>query len=282
MRIVGFVSDDRGKLLPTLAGLLVLFAACLPGPSAPAPTPDPLAGRYSVSGGTSAIAMVTRLTEAFSKLHTGVIWVIEDVGSDAGVQLAAEGRVDLGMISRDLKEAEKGLVQKQSIGFSGTAVAVNAANSVSNLGKQQVRDIFAGRIGDWAGVGGSPGKVVVLVREAGSSTRASFESYFFEGKATYAKEAIEVFDIEEMIKALRSFTHSVGMVTLDRRTLTEPEIRLVGIDGVAATRENLVSGAYKLRRPLFLTYDPTKLKPAIRAFLDFVRSPEGQRIIEAN
>jgi len=242
-------------------------------------TPDPLAGRYSLSGGGGATEIVNALRDAFAKQHPSVTFVTEDIGSDAGVALTASGSVDLGMTSRDLKEAEKGKVQSIPVGVSGTAVAVNSVNPVTGLSKDQVKGIYAGTITDWSAVGGQPGKLTVLIRESTAATRSAFESFFFEGKPTYGPGVIEVYEIDETIKSLQSFKDSIGMVTINARTLAEPSIRMLAIDGVAPTRMNLQNGSYKIRRPLFLVYNNTSVKPAVQAFLDFVRGPEGQRII---
>lgn len=260
-----------------LAALLV--ASACGGALQPPPTQDPLAGRYTISGGGGALEPANALKDAFAKQHPGVLWAVEDVGSDAGISLAAAGSIDLGMISRDLRDAEKGKVETLPIGISGTAVAVNSANPVKDLSKAQVRDIYGGKITDWSSTGGGSGKITVFVRETGSATRSAFESFFFEGKPAYGKDVIEVFELDETLKALRSFKDSVGMLSITNRTLTDTTIRLVSIDGVAPSKENLQSGAYKIRRPLYFVYSSANLKPAIRAFLDFVRSPEGQRII---
>ena len=255
--------------------------AALPGTTQP--TADPIAGQYIVNGGGGALDNVKALTDAFQKAHPTITWQgLADVGSDAGVNLVLSGETDLGYISRDLKDPEKGKVEALSIGASGTAVAVAATNPVKSLTKDQVAKIFTGQIADWKDVGGTPGKIRLLIREAGSSTRSAFEAYFFDGKKpTYAPNAVEVTKIDETVNAINSFKESIGMVTMNASTFANATIAFATIDGVAASRENLNSGKYQVRRPLYFVYnaDPTKLKPAIKALIDFVKGPDGQKIL---
>jgi len=186
-------------------------------------------------------------------------------------------------VSRGLTPDEGAKLKTLSIGLSGTGVIVNAANPVKDLTKEQVRRIFAGEIKNWSQLGWENQEVKVFIREANAATRTSFESYFFGGKATYDKDASEVFELDQTLKAVGSFRASIGMATTSSRTATETTVHLVSIDGVAPTPENLVSGSYRIGRPLMLIYRPDEatLKPAIRSFLDFARSPEGQRIAAA-
>ena len=265
--------------------LAVLLAAC--GGATPViqpkPTDDPIAGTYVIKGGGGAIDSVRALTAAFSKIHPTVVWQgFDDVGSGAGVTLAVDGSIDIGYISRDLSAAEKGKVEIIPIGASGTGVGVNGVNLVKGLSKDQVAKIFTGQITDWKDVGGNPGKIRVLLREPESATRSAFESYFFGStKPTYAKDAIEVFQIDETLKAIGSFKDSIGMMTMNATSFNSTDVKLLTIDNVAATRETLSNGTYPIRRPLYFTYntDPTKLKPAIKSFIDWVKGPDGQKII---
>ncbi|HEY6204466.1 MAG TPA: phosphate ABC transporter substrate-binding protein [Candidatus Limnocylindria bacterium] len=263
-----------------IVALALVLAACGGTAKPPTPTADPLAGRYTASGGGGALAAVTALTARFSELHPGVKWQVEEVGSDAGVNLATTGAVDLGFTSRALTADEATKLKSVGIGLAGTSVIVNAANPVKDLTRDQVKRLFAGEITNWKQVGGEDLDVKVFVREANAATRSSFEQYFFGGKATYAKDATEVYELEQTLKSVGSFRASIGMATANQRTATEPTVKLLSIDGVAPTPENLVNGSYKIGRPLLLVFptDQSKLRAGIKAFLDFVRSPEGQQI----
>jgi phosphate transport system substrate-binding protein len=261
-------------------GLILVGAAAACGGQPTAPSADPLSGTYTASGGGGALPAVHALTKRFAEKHPGVVWQIDETGSDAGINLAAAGQIDFGFVSRGLVPEESLKLKTLNIGLSGTGVIVHTANPLKNLTKEQVRRIFSGEIKSWSELGWENAEIRVFVREANAATRTSFETYFFGGKATYTKDASEVFELDQTLKAVGSFRASIGMATSLGRTATEPNIHLISIDGVYPSPENLVNGTYRIGRPLMLVFPPdeAKLKPGIRAFLEFVRSPEGQQV----
>src|ERR1700704_5977986 len=260
----------------------VLLMSCGGANPIAKPTVDPLGGTSVTKGGGGALDAVKALTSGFSAQHPTVLWQgFDDVGSDAGVSLTVSSTVDVGFISRDLKAPEKGTVETIPIGASGTGVGINASSAIKALTKDQVAKIFTGQITDWKDVGGTAGKIRVLLREPEASTRAAFETYFFGStKPVYAKDAIEVFQIDETLKAIGSFKDSIGMMTMNAQSFSATDMKLLTIDGVSATRETLSNGTYPIRRPLYLVYhtDPTKLKPAIKSFIDWAKGVDGQKI----
>jgi phosphate transport system substrate-binding protein len=198
------------------------------------------------------------------------------------VSLVAQRQSDLGGISRELTTAEKGTVAVEPLGVVGTAVAVGSDGPITGLTMTQVRQVFTGEIKNWSALGGPDLPIKVLVREPNSATRQHFDEILFSGTpGSYAKDALTVGNNAEMSASIKSFAGAIGMVTLKQATVDDKRLRLVKIDGVPATIAALNDGTYKIRRPLYLVYptDKAKMKPATRAFLEFVQSTEGQKIL---
>jgi len=246
-----------------LAAILVAGAACVPTPSR---ANDSLTGTYFGSGSGAGLEQVQSLTKRFSALHPGVEFKLDDAGSETAAALVAQGQIDFGYASRDLTPEEAAKVVTIPMMGAGTAVAVN----------------FAGRITDWGTVGGQPGQVIqVIVREPGSSTRTSFDAYFFDGAKPSYPSAINVVESKEAYAQIRTLKGSIAMVTLQTSTQNDPTMRLISLNGIAATTANVQNATYPIRRPVsfFTSSDPAKVKPAIRALFEFIKSAEGQQIL---
>lgn len=260
--------------------LLVVAGAC----AAPAGGKDPLAGTYFGGGSGAGLEQIRALAKGFSALHPGVEFKLDDAGSETGIALVSNHQIDFGYISRDLTPEESRKFTSVPLMGAGTAIAVNPANPVVGLTKDQVRDIFSGKITDWAAVGGQPGHAIqVIIREPESSTRATFEAYVFGGSnPQYPASAIHVVESKEAYAQIRTLKDSIAMVTLQTSTQNDTTIRLLSLGGVAATIANIATGTYPIRRPVQLfTAADAPVKPAVKAFIEFIRSPEGARILSA-
>ncbi len=265
-----------------LSALLAMTLVTCGGLTVGSPQASPLTpGTYRGAGTGAGLESLTALATRFQAKHAGVTFKLEDVGADTSIALVANGDADFGFLSRDLKPDEKTRLTSIPYAGTGTGLAVNPLNAIGALTTEQVRKIYTGEITDWSQVGGQAGDIRPLVRERGSSTRASFEAYFFAGKATYGKNVIEVVESVATYQAVRDFKGAIAMITIQKTTAEDKTLRLLAVDGVAATTRNVNSGAYPVRRPIILTLhpDPARLKPAVSAFFDFIKSPEGQEIL---
>ena len=259
---------------------MTLVAAACGGAQTPAP--DPLAGTFRVGGGDAALANVQALADAFTAKHPGVKFSYDtSVGSDGAVNLAAQRVFDLGMVSREMGASEAELVEKVLVGVAGTGLVVHQANALTDLTTAQVQLIYSGRVIDWNAVGLSKQlPIIPLVREKGSSARTTFETYFFAGKPTYGGGVLEIQGGDQIRQAVAGQPGAIGMVGVTGDESAPSGTHIVTIDAVSPTKVALRDGSYKLRRPLYLIYGRGDQRPGIAEFFAFIRSAEGQRIID--
>jgi phosphate transport system substrate-binding protein len=259
---------------------ILFFAASCGGSTLPAR--DPLAGVYRIGGGDAALANVQALTDAFAAKHPGVKFQFDTtLGSDGGVNLAADHTLDLGMASRDLTLPETDLVDHVLVGVAGTGLVVHQSNPLKDLTTAHVQAIYGGKINDWSALGYVKLPIIPLVREKGSSARTTFETYFFGGKPSYGPGVLEIQGGDQIRQAVAGQAGAIGMIGVTNDSPDGAGIRLVTIDGASPTKQALREGTYKLRRPLYLVYPREgDLKPAVAEFLEYIRSADGQRIID--
>jgi len=272
-----------GRGVGILIAALLVFGACTGASVLPTPpkTKDPLAGDYVASGANGANPQMTALITRFSQLHPGVNFKLNDIDTETSVVNVNTGDVDFGYIGRELRATEP-KITLAPIGFTGSSMAVNAANPITNLTKDQIAQMYTGGIKDWSDAGSTAGPVKAFVREAASSTRSTIEAYVFGSNVPkYPTDVQEIFESADTIKAIGAFKGSIGTVTLSAKNLKDTSMKLIGMDGAQPTLANLNNGTWKISKPSYMTTngDPAKVKPAIKALVEFVKSPEGQKII---
>ena len=131
----------------------------------------------STDGSTSMEKVVGALGEYFMEQNPGTTFTYNPTGSGSGITAVQEGRCDIGLSSRALKDEEKasGLVETV-VAYDGIAIIVHPDNPVADLSVETIGKIYTGEITNWKDVGGNDAEIVVIGREAGSGTRDGFES----------------------------------------------------------------------------------------------------------
>ncbi len=225
------------------------------------------------AGSTSVQPFADQWAEAFMKSHPGHVVNVQGGGSSAGIAAVRSGTCQIGMSSRDLTPEEKPGLREITVARDGIAVIVHPSNPVSGLSVDEVREIFSGRIRSWKAVGGPDREIDVCTREEGSGTRGAFQEMVMK-KARIYRGAI----VEDSNGTVREIVvgdpDSIGFISLG---LVDRRVKALALDGVAATDPNILSGRYRLVRPFLFLVKPEN-EAAAAPFVDFVMSPEGQRM----
>lgn len=238
-----------------------------------------LSGSISMAGSTSMEKLANAVAESFMTKYPGVMVTAEFTGSSAGIEAVTAGSVDIGNSSRALKDSEKeaGTVEN-IVAIDGIAVVVDPANTVVELTKQQLIDIYTGTIKNWSEVGGEDGVIIVVGREAGSGTRGAFEELLeIEDACVYANELDST---GAVMAKVASTPGAIGYVSLD---VIDDSVIPVALEGVAPTVENIKSGDYFLSRPFVMATmgEISEQNEVVQAFFEYLKSEEGKEIIEA-
>lgn len=268
---------------------LSLFAGCAgekteEKPQTEKPEDSKIEGTVSVVGSTSVTPVAQNLADAFSSIEPGVKIDVQGVGSTAGVKAANEGSGDIGMASRNLKTAEKewGLTE-HVIAYDGIAIIIHPSNKVEDLSQEQITKIFKGEIKNWKEIGGEDKEILVVSRESGSGTRGAFESIMHlqeknaEGKkvSVVRKDAL-IAEGNGSVKAnVAKKEYSVGYISL---SYLDESVKGLKVNGAQPTVENIKAENYSVFRP-FLMLTKGEPSPTAKAYLDFIFSEEGQKIV---
>ncbi len=250
----------------------LLAAVCLTAAAAPSHA----AMNISADGSTSMEKVIGSLGEAFSELNDGVNFTYNPTGSGAGINAVLEGRCDIGLSSRALKPQEQEKLTGTTVGLDGIVVVVNPQNSIQDLSVEQIAAIFTGKIANWKELGGADGPIVLIGREAGSGTRDGFESV--TGTSEQCKYRQELTSTGDVIATVSQNANAVGYASL---AAVSDKIRAVTVDGIAASKQTIQNGSYKLQRPFVLvTSKERPLSADAQAFFDYALSEEAKPIIE--
>ena len=231
----------------------------------------------ATDGSTSMEKVIGALGEEFQN-ETGITFTYNPTGSGSGIQAVQEGRCDIGLSSRDLKDEEKAAgLEGTVLAYDGIAVIVNTENPVSDLDVETIAKIFKGEITNWSEVGGEDAEIVLIGREAGSGTRDGFESVTeTEEVCKYNQELTSTGDV------ITTVSQNPGAIGYASVASVGDTVKAVTVNGVAASDETILDGSYVLQRPFVLvTMSGVELSDAAQKFFDFITSADAEELIKS-
>jgi phosphate transport system substrate-binding protein len=258
------------NLTGALSAAVFVLSTSLTGTSAGA---DEQARKLLTLTGSSTVApLAAEIAKRFETEHPGVQVDVQAGGSARGVNDPRQGLADIGMVSRELKPDESDL-KRYTIALDGVCIIVNQANPVSALSPEQIVAIYTGNVNNWKEVGGKDSPITVVNKAEGRSTLELF-THYFKLTNSQIKAHIVIGDNQQGIKSVAGNRNAIGYVSVGSAEFEQGQgtpIKLLPLNGVAASVENIRNHTFPLMRPLNLV---TKNEPSglQKQFLDFARS----------
>ena len=235
-------------------------------------------GTVATDGSTSMEKVIGALGESFMEANSGTTFTYNPTGSGSGIQAVSEGRCDIGLSSRALKDDEKASGLKETtLALDGIAIIVNPQTPVQDLTLEQIAKIYTGEITNWKDVGGSDAEIVRIGREAGSGTRDGFESITDTKDACQYRQ--ELTSTGDVIATVSQNPNAIGYASL---AAIKDSVKALTVNGVAPTEATVKDGTYLVQRPFVLvTKEGAALSETAQKFFDFATSADAASIISA-
>ncbi|MBN2241636.1 MAG: phosphate ABC transporter substrate-binding protein [Acidobacteria bacterium] len=247
----------------------------------------PREGTLLLEGSTTVGPISDAFAEAFQKMYPKVSITVNKTGSGNGAAALVDGRCDIAMMSRFMKDkeyktavtgAKPFLPVAHAIAMDGVCVIVYPSNPVKALTREQVRGIYTGKIKNWKDLGGPSQAIVPISRDTSSGTYETFEGLVMNGEKMAAN--VEYVNSNPQAHSrVKSTTGAIGYVGLG---FLDSSVKALEIDKIMPTRSSIAKGVYPISRPLFLfTNGYPELGTLVHEFCTFYLTEEGQEIIEA-
>jgi phosphate transport system substrate-binding protein len=240
-------------------------------------------GLRLVSCHVSKDAYVTDLVTAYRK-NTGVDIEVRDGNSTSAIRDVHIGVADIGGTSRDLiaGETHQADVELLPVAWDALAIIVHKDNPVDSISLEQAKAIYTGKIRYWKELGGTDQKIEVYAHKnkISGNGRALRELLFSNtDKTLYTSR---VFDyVDQLEQALIQNPDAIAITGVS--SARKQDVKILALDGIKPSIENIKTGDYGLYRPLFLSYDPHSANiESIQDFIRFVLSQSGRDVMYSN
>ena len=212
-------------------------------------------------------------------------------GSGAGMKLLLDGQTDIAPMSRAPKDSEiqagvdKGMdIKSETVGLDALIIIVNKDNPVNDLTHDQIAGIFNGTIRKWSSIDPTVNlvkdEIKVIERDTNSGTHDYFNEFFLgEGSVPADKLGENYAQYASTSQLFENVASEVNAIGYGGLAYLDDTVKAVNVDGKTPSVETAKTGEYPVARPLYLVYDDKTLIDIGRTFIDYILSPEGQRLV---
>lgn len=244
-----------------------------------------MAETLQLEGSTTVGPIADAFAEYFKSIYTDLQITVKKTGSGDGAAALLDKRCDIANMSRFMKDKEfadavaKGVFPvAHAVAMDGVCIVVHPSNPVTELTREQVRDIYMGKITNWKELGGPDMPIVAISRDTSSGTYETFHELVM-AKQEMAKNVEYVNANPQAHARVKSTQGAIGYVGLG---FVDSSVKALTIDKVKPSRKTIASGTYPVSRPLFMfTNGYPKLGSMTHKFVSFYLTEKGQELVEA-
>jgi len=245
-----------------------------------------ISGSINASGSSALLPLAQDAADKFKNTYPDISVTVNAGGSGTGLKQVSDGSVDIGNSDvaaeekLDASTAAELVDHKVCVITMAAIVNKELASSVSNLTKQQLIDVFTGKITNWKEVGGPDEEVLLVTRPDSSGTRALFTKYALDGSSENSSVSyLETDNSGELLETVKSNKGAIGYLALSY-LVSNTDVTPISIDGVAPTLENTYSGKYPVwgYEHMYTKGEPNE---ACKAFLDYITGSEYASSVES-
>ena len=205
----------------------------------------------------------------------------ESMSTTGGIEGVSTGRMAIGLISRQLKDSEKGKLFYRAIARSMAGVVIHKSLPVNALSDTQICDTFSGKIKSWNEVGGSEGKITVLTRSRDDNNTDTFRKHMDCFKdLKISPDALALARGNELLSALDKRPGTIGITNMGSNFRDLKNLKALAVNGVTPSIETVKSEKYKFyhEHGAITLGEPQGLA---KRFLEYLNGPEGQKILSS-